>query len=295
MNAEELYTFSIGQYVDENSPFHIFSIRDDVDIIPHTHKFIEIIYILDGVADEQVDDKSYTVSRGDVIFIGCGSAHKFVAKESVSYVNILFRPKTLNESNIPSESSFALLQLSALNRLNLEKGGGMVSFSGVQRDEIEALISEMQKTYDDKEYKLGNSLYTVLLNSYMNIFLIKILQKSLAADPYINSKQKWRWLAEYIDNHLDEKISTSFLAKKFFYNPSYFSRVFKEHFGISSTDYINKRRCERAIKLLGETNLSIDKISKMVGYASLSSFYRAFTKITGSSPTEYRKLNKEQQ
>ena len=44
---------------------------------PHCHEFIEIVYVLSGAATERVDESSYEVERGDVIFINYGSHHAY--------------------------------------------------------------------------------------------------------------------------------------------------------------------------------------------------------------------------
>jgi AraC family transcriptional activator of mtrCDE len=51
---------------------------------------------------------------------------------------------------------------------------------------------------------------------------------------------------------------------------------------------LRQLRMRQAAALLANSNLSIDQISHDVGYASRSSFFKAFLKVFGSDPSEYR-------
>ena len=46
---------------------------------PHTHEFIEIVYILSGTGKEWIDGKEYPVSDGSLMFINYGQTHAFCA------------------------------------------------------------------------------------------------------------------------------------------------------------------------------------------------------------------------
>ena len=98
----------------------------------------------------------------------------------------------------------------------------------------------------------------------------------------------WRELSDYIDENLDMKLTLSHLASKCFYNPSYFSRVFKDKFGMTLTEYVSRKRVAYAGKLLLESDMSVDEISERAGFADRSGFYHTFSKYTGTTPSEYR-------
>ncbi|MDF2988132.1 MAG: response regulator [Eubacterium sp.] len=95
---------------------------------------------------------------------------------------------------------------------------------------------------------------------------------------------------EYIhNNYTDSNISLSEVAKKFYLNLSYLSRIFKEETGQTFVDYLMKLRMERAFKLLGETDLMVYQIAEMVGINDSHYFSICFKKYTGLSANDYRK------
>jgi two-component system response regulator YesN len=83
-------------------------------------------------------------------------------------------------------------------------------------------------------------------------------------------------------------LSGNDLAQKFFYNPSYFSRVFKEKFGMPFVEYITRKRLSYAIELLKNTELSVEEIGRRVGFSDAKGLYRAFSTYLGSTPSQYR-------
>ena len=259
--------------------FHIFvSVNERVEDI-HTHDFIEFVYVREGSARQTVNGIDFDVSRGDLIFINRNSTHAFVPDGRFGYYNICFAPDTEANASL-NTNAFSVLQLSVFESLRKGSEYGVVAFSGTERGELESLLDSMHAEYKKKE-----DFKRAVLESYMSIMLVKILRKTTAPRA---QKKSWRELSDYIDENLGADLSLSALSQRYFYNSSYFSRAFKERFGISLTDYIGQRRAELAIKLLKETNLTVEEIAERAGYSSKSSFYRAFLKTTGKVPSEYR-------
>jgi AraC-like DNA-binding protein len=69
---------------------------------------------------------------------------------------------------------------------------------------------------------------------------------------------------------------------------AHFIRTFRATFGETPHRYLQRRRVERSMFLLRETDHSITDICLDVGFSSLGTFSRTFRDIVGLSPTEYR-------
>ncbi len=284
-------TFLFQKYQqDKNDTIHIFQSTnrpyppDHLTVASHLHDFIEIVYVVGGSATQTVNEDHYEVQRGDLLFINCGSVHSFEPHGAFTYINICFKPETLTESIITPENAFAILQLSAFEEIRRESEGSMISFSESERPEIEALLKNMLDEYTNRALS-----WRTVLESYMNLLIVRILRRVRFEATDKSDSDIWAKLSDYIDKNLGADLTLPTLAKKCFYNPSYFSRIFKERFDMSLTEYINHRRIETAIRLFRETDLSGEEIAERSGFSSKSSFYRVFTKITGRTPSEYRK------
>jgi AraC-like DNA-binding protein len=78
------------------------------------------------------------------------------------------------------------------------------------------------------------------------------------------------------------------LAKIAFVSEAHFIRTFRSTFGETPHRYLQRRRVERAMFLLRETEGSVTEICLDVGFTSLGTFSRTFQAVVGESPTSYR-------
>ena len=79
------------------------------------------------------------------------------------------------------------------------------------------------------------------------------------------------------------------LARIAYVSEAHFIRTFRATFGETPHRYLQRRRVERAMFLLRESDLSVSEICLEVGFQSLGSFGRTFREIVGESPTTYRR------
>jgi len=70
---------------------------------------------------------------------------------------------------------------------------------------------------------------------------------------------------------------------------AHFIRTFRATFGETPHRYLQRRRVERSMFLLRETDRSVTEICLDVGFASLGTFSRTFSEIVGESPSDYRR------
>lgn len=92
----------------------------------------------------------------------------------------------------------------------------------------------------------------------------------------------------YVDHYLHEPIGMKQVAEHLHLNASYFSVLFKEQTGITFSDYLTRRRLQRAKELLATTGLPIGDIAEKVGYQSAKYFIKVFKANESVSPSHYR-------
>jgi AraC family transcriptional regulator len=98
-----------------------------------------------------------------------------------------------------------------------------------------------------------------------------------------------RIVTKYIEEHLADPISLAELAQSVRLSVYHFCRAFKKSFGVPPHRYHNIRRMERAKSLLAEPGCSVTEIGLAVGFSETSSFTACFRRVTGSTPTGYRR------
>ncbi len=92
-----------------------------------------------------------------------------------------------------------------------------------------------------------------------------------------------------ITTYLDHPLTLESIAKRLRCHPRYLGRVFMQSMGMSVADFLLRTRVERASTLLKIGRLDVTRIAYEVGYTDKSNFSRAFRKVTGVPPGEYRK------
>ena len=97
----------------------------------------------------------------------------------------------------------------------------------------------------------------------------------------------------YINEHICEKIVLSQIATHYGYEPTYFSKKFKQLFGISFKQYEMSLRIQKAQKLLLLENYSVCMVAEMLNYDSPQNFCRAYRAITGTSPYKHTRTIKK--
>jgi AraC-like DNA-binding protein len=91
-----------------------------------------------------------------------------------------------------------------------------------------------------------------------------------------------------MDRDYAKPLDVPALAKIAFASPAHFSRTFRDTFGETPHRYLQRRRVERAMALLVQTDLSVTEICLDVGFNSLGTFSRTFSDVVGQSPSEFR-------
>lgn len=132
-----------------------------------------------------------------------------------------------------------------------------------------------------------DTIYDVMLLSERILLNIKTVSSYFFNKKRNNSS--FERIIEYVDKNFMMDINLDTVANKFGYNANYLSKSVKQLKGMSFSEYLIKKRIEHSKKLLVESQRSIKDIAEESGYHSSSIFIRAFSKITGMTPSEYRR------
>lgn len=98
---------------------------------------------------------------------------------------------------------------------------------------------------------------------------------------------------DYMEMHFsEEELSLNSLAARFYVNPSYLSRVFKEKTGFTFSGLLFEIRMKEAEKLVLRTDLKAYEIAEQVGISDPHYFSACFKKFTGMSVSDYKKQSK---
>src|SRR5271165_461312 len=106
----------------------------------------------------------------------------------------------------------------------------------------------------------------------------------------VNEERNRRMLRtrDTMDRAFAQPLDVPALARVAHISPGHFSRQFRATFGETPHRYLQRRRVERAMELLRETDRPVTEICLDVGFNSLGTFTRTFREIVGEPPSAYR-------
>jgi len=96
-------------------------------------------------------------------------------------------------------------------------------------------------------------------------------------------------IKSFIERNCYKKLSLTDASRAVCLSPKYLSRIFKKSTGMNFIEYKLKIKMEKAKELLVGTGYNVNQIAEKLGYENTESFIRQFNKLTGLTPTEYRR------
>mgnify|MGYP000963226022 FL=1 len=257
----------------------------------HEQYCYEISYIVSGKGLFYTNGHSYEVRKGDIYMNLPGERHNGIADKidpfRFFYLGYVFK-KYQDEQNQLNHIGKMFDQIK--NPVIKDKFNIQVPFLNIFSEIING------KNYADLMIK--TYLHQIVVLAYRNFF--ESWEKEYTHQSgQQKSKQVVYEIINHIDTHLYDINDLSEIAAELGYSYSYLSRVFSLETGLSIQDYYQKKRFERALDLLKNSDLSITRIAEDLHYQSIHSFSKAFRKNFGFPPTVYqelcaKKMSKEQ-
>ena len=246
---------------------------------PHTHDFLELVYVFSGKGVHVVDGTAQEVRKGSVVVINPSEVHSFQGQEGHTIMNFLIDPSFLC-GGLRSNSDFSDVK----RRYGCPSQEKAASFYQLSTKDI--VSAEHLCHIMNDEIKRKSVAFESVLLACMQAFISLIIRSE---NTEIGQKKNVLGdVIEFIDQHFSEKITVELIARNFFFNPAYLGRIFREHYKISIKDYIKQKRINRALELLIETSMTVECIAAQVGYASRARFYADFEEIIEKNPNDVR-------
>ena len=139
----------------------------------------------------------------------------------------------------------------------------------------------------------------LLKEDISNVFIIKsclyaLCSEYLKQNPLTETKEKQdeiiNVIVDYIEKNYKGSLSLSELAKRLGYEYCYFSKMFNRTFSMTFNEYLNIYRFNEACAMLTTTDIPVTAVAYESGFKSIRSFNNTFKKLSGISPSEYRRM-----
>ncbi|MGM9859041.1 MAG: helix-turn-helix domain-containing protein [Bacilli bacterium] len=244
----------------------------------HYHEEIEILFVLNGAISIDVNDTTYRISEGEILFINSNNLHliKHDLDEDAKIVPFLFSPK-LFRNNIISYKTDEIIN----NILNTNFEAFIIKDEKIFSDLCNLKI---RKNNNEKLIELD---YIIVIYEIMN-YIYKN-NKLVETKPQTRKNENLLKALNYIYENYSTQIKVETIASIMGLSEGEASRTFKKLTGQSPIEYLIHYRINMAIILLKNTTKSITDIAFEVGFLSSNYFTISFKKITGLTPSKYKK------
>lgn len=91
------------------------------------------------------------------------------------------------------------------------------------------------------------------------------------------------------DGYYSNDLNINDIAEKLEVTSSYLSKLLKKETGLSFIDYLTNIRIKKAMYIMEDPTIKIYDVAELVGYSNQHYFCRAFKKVIGISPTDYKR------
>ncbi|MBR2884167.1 MAG: helix-turn-helix domain-containing protein [Clostridia bacterium] len=252
----------------------------------HHHTAFEITMVLCGSGVYSTKSTEFDFKDGDIFFFSTDEYHYIkTLNTNAEFINIHFEPRFIWSDN------FGISNKELIKIFFSKKKKSMNKLEHTSLQTIRDLIFKIEEEMDTKKPEYETMLKIYLVNILVEIIRSYDGQLSEFDISYTSQTLSYMETAlNYIDEHLDSDLTLELLSDVAHMSKTYFCGQFRKLNGISPWEYITIKRIERAITYIKSTDLTKLEIAVKCGYNNTSNFYHAFKRVTGKTPSDYKKL-----
>jgi len=257
-------------YTDDSAYLHhtltLDPATDDASFKSHSHNMVEVYYFLRGNARFVIEGNIFELERGNILVMASGQTHHLLLEPSVAYERMAL---LMDTSAVPPEYEALSEQIyDGANLFTLDK-----------REQIwfEESFSMITKSPDESQKHLVFSFASMVFG---------LLSSKLSRTTELKVENDIiKKTINYINKNLSKDLSLDIIANSLYISRVSLNRKFKEMMGCTVWEYVMRRRIYSARQRLFLGG-SVTNAYEKSGFKDYSSFFRAYKKIIGISPSE---------
>lgn len=239
---------------------------DDFTFKSHSHNMVEIYYFLRGNARFVVEGNIFPLERGNILVMASGQTHHLLLEPSAAYERMAL---LIDTAAVPQEFEALSEQIYA--------GANLFTLTKCEQIWFEESFSLITKASTDAQKNLIFSCISMIF-SMLSTKLTPTAQPQVEDDIIKNT-------INYINKNLSNELSLEIISNALYCSKASLNRKFREIMGCTVWEYVVRRRIYSARQRLFLGGNITDAYQKS-GFCDYSSFFRAYKKIIGISPSE---------
>lgn len=250
--------------------------------------FARIHLVVEGSAKILRDGRKYELTENKLYLTPAYTPHSYECDGDFSLFYIHIYEKIDNKSsifdvlNFPLEIEADTLLMQLVARLHVINPGRELSYyDPTAYDNSTELLKNIALH--------SNTPFALELESQAIIqqLLSRFLEFSTAKTPHVD--ERMLRVLDYIHAHIHTNIGIEKLAELSFLTKDHLIRSFKKQVNCTPGKYINQKKIEKAQLMMLLEDYSVQELAYKLGFNNVSYFNRLFKKLTGESPSAYKK------
>lgn len=242
----------------------------------HFHQNLEIVYVLEGSVEVQIEPETYNLKKGDFLLINANKRHSWRATEE----KILLASFQINFT--------MLAEYMGTNQLLF--WCNTTADKNESYEQLKRVLDQMLNRFYDKEKEGAiylNSIYYEAIYLLVAYFMIKADDVRMKEN-FTPDNSRIFEIQNYVQANYQKQLSLNDLAQKLYLSNAYLSKYIKKHFGLSFLEYVNNIRLFHAVDELLYSEKKITRIALDNGFPTTAAFNKAFKEIYNMTPSAYR-------
>lgn len=271
--------------------------EEGFELRQHDHAFLEMVYVMSGEGFHYVGERVKKTGKGCLYILPVGTSHVFrpsgvSSKSNLLVYNLCIRPEFVTElkdwlsrfggNDVP----FTIFDGAP---------GTYVALTDISMG-LAKMFEQLHREFIERQPGYEASMFGGLMQ--LTVRISRMLKKEVPPESSAQAGRrrgtKISNILDYIQMHFTERLTIEQLSSIFGISRRHFIRLFRHSTGMGFSDYIQLRRVEYACRLLLESDDKIAYIARCIGYNDSAHFSQVFQKLIGTSPNNYRRINKPQ-
>lgn len=252
----------------------------------HWHDDIELIVVLSGEMQYNVNGTIVNMGQGEGIFVNARQLHFGYSEKKCEceFICVLLHPILLCASHMVEQTYVTPLLFDESIPFYRLKGDS---------DWEKRILASVCAIYDVREDALSE---LKIQRSFLDIWIdlcenaISTEKEPCAKNHHLSALKD---MISFMNEKYSEKLSLEAIAASGKVSKTGCCMIFKRYINKTPNEYLTELRLRNAVDLLKSTDLTVLEISGAVGFSGASYFTETFRRVYGCTPSEYRKRNNE--
>jgi AraC-like DNA-binding protein/mannose-6-phosphate isomerase-like protein (cupin superfamily) len=238
---------------------------------PHSHAFLEVMFVKSGLGEAVVGGKRYALASGDILIYNAYTTHNEFSSERDPLEIYFFAVEKIELSGLPKGHLVA-------------QGKSELVHTGEDADTFAFYFSALAKESQSEE-RMAKEVTESLTRATL-ILILRLLMSD--SEEYLKINRLYFKAKTYIDEYFAEISSVEEICRAQHISNYYLIHLFKSYSGTTPLRYLIGKKLELAKALLKATTLTVRGISERCGWKDAAYFSKVFKAREKMTPLEYR-------